>query len=98
LRQGRDGDALLDALRDGDERVFAELVEQWGGMMLRLARSYIDSLAVAEEVVQEAWLILLRDLDRFRAPVVAPHVGARDRRQSGPVACALGAAIGFAFG
>jgi RNA polymerase sigma-70 factor (ECF subfamily) len=33
--------------------------------MLRLARTHVSSDAVAEEVVQEAWLGLLRGLDRF---------------------------------
>ena len=33
--------------------------------MLRLARSHVPSDAVAEEVVQEAWLGILRGLDRF---------------------------------
>jgi RNA polymerase sigma-70 factor (ECF subfamily) len=58
-------DALLQALRDGDERVFADLVERWSGAMLRLALVHVPGRAVAEEVVQEAWLVVLRDLDRF---------------------------------
>jgi RNA polymerase sigma-70 factor (ECF subfamily) len=58
-------DTLLQSLRDGDERVFAELVERWSGAMLRLALVHVRSRAVAEEVVQEAWLVVLRDLDRF---------------------------------
>ena len=58
-------DTLLTALHDGDERVFADLVERWSGAMLRLALAHVQSRAVAEEVVQEAWLIVLRDLDRF---------------------------------
>jgi DNA-directed RNA polymerase specialized sigma24 family protein len=33
--------------------------------MLVLALSHVESRAVAEEVVQEAWLTVLRDLDRF---------------------------------
>jgi RNA polymerase sigma-70 factor (ECF subfamily) len=33
--------------------------------MLRLALARVESRAVAEEVVQEAWLTVLRDLDRF---------------------------------
>jgi RNA polymerase sigma-70 factor (ECF subfamily) len=58
-------DKLLDALRDGDERVFTELVERWSGMMLRLALPHVENRAVAEEVVQETWLTVLRSLDRF---------------------------------
>jgi RNA polymerase sigma-70 factor (ECF subfamily) len=33
--------------------------------MVRIARGYVRSEAVAEEVAQEAWLGLLRGLDRF---------------------------------
>ena len=63
----RDDDALLRALREGDERVFSDLVGQWSHMMLRLARSCVESRAVAEDVVQEAWLIVLRSLDRYES-------------------------------
>jgi RNA polymerase sigma-70 factor, ECF subfamily len=65
LRREWDDDALVAALRRGDERFFAELVEDWSGVMLALALSHVESRAVAEEVVQEAWLTVLRDLDRF---------------------------------
>jgi RNA polymerase sigma-70 factor, ECF subfamily len=58
-------DALLEGIRQGDERVFAELVQGWSSVMLRLALVHVQSRAVAEEVVQEAWLTVLRDLDRF---------------------------------
>ena len=33
--------------------------------MLRLALSHVERRAIAEEVVQEAWLTMLRSLDRF---------------------------------
>ena len=57
--------ALLQALREGDEATFAELVDAWGPVMVRMALVHTASQAVAEEVVQEAWLTVLRDLDRF---------------------------------
>jgi DNA-directed RNA polymerase specialized sigma24 family protein len=60
-----DDEALLRALREGDDRVFAQLVERWSGAMLRMALVHLDRRAVAEEVVQEAWLTVLRGLDRF---------------------------------
>jgi RNA polymerase sigma-70 factor, ECF subfamily len=60
-----DDEALLRALRDGDERVFSDLVERWSGMMLRLALAHLENRAIAEEVVQDAWLTVLRSLDRF---------------------------------
>jgi RNA polymerase sigma-70 factor, ECF subfamily len=60
-----DDDALLKALRQANEQVFSELVAQWSGPMLRLALSHVESRAVAEEVVQDAWLTVLRSLERF---------------------------------
>src|SRR5215216_4789410 len=42
-----------------------ELVEQYGPSMLRVAQSFVRSRAVAEEVVQDAWLGVLRGIDRF---------------------------------
>src|SRR5918911_701321 len=41
------------------------LVERYGPMMLRVARMYVSSRAVAEEVVQEAWLGVLKGIGRF---------------------------------
>jgi RNA polymerase sigma-70 factor, ECF subfamily len=61
-----DDDAeVLAALRRGDETVFAELVDRWGPAMLRLARAHVPSHAIAEEVVQDTWLAVLRGLPRF---------------------------------
>src|SRR5436190_661828 len=42
------------------------LVEQHQASMLRIARMYVSSRAVAEEVVQETWLGVLKGLDRFQ--------------------------------
>jgi len=56
---------LVQRLRARDERAFAELVGMWSPSMLRLARMYVPSQAVAEEVVQEAWLGVLQGIDRF---------------------------------
>jgi RNA polymerase sigma-70 factor, ECF subfamily len=56
---------LVERLRARDERAFAELVEAWSPSMLRLARMHVPSQAVAEEVVQEAWLGVLQGIDRF---------------------------------
>jgi RNA polymerase sigma-70 factor (ECF subfamily) len=59
--------ALVAALRSGDERAFAAIVEQLNGPLLRLARLYVDTVSAAEEVVQETWLGVLRGLERFEA-------------------------------
>ena len=56
---------ILAALKRGDERAFIELVERHQTLMLRVARRYVRSSAVAEEVVQETWLGVLNGLDRF---------------------------------
>jgi RNA polymerase sigma-70 factor (ECF subfamily) len=57
--------ALVAALRDGDEKAFAQLVDTYGAGMRRFALSIVRNAAVADEVVQEAWLGVLRGLDRF---------------------------------
>ena len=56
---------LLDRLRAGDEQAFAELVEGCHATMLAVAEAHVRSRAVAEEVAQEAWLGVIRGLDRF---------------------------------
>ncbi len=57
--------ALVERLRAGDETAFAMLIHQHQAQMLRVARMYVSSQAVAEEVVQEAWLGILQGLERF---------------------------------
>jgi len=57
--------ALLEALRAGDEIAFMMLVERYQPAMLRIDRMYVSTRAVAEEVVQEAWLGVLKGLDTF---------------------------------
>jgi RNA polymerase sigma-70 factor, ECF subfamily len=56
---------LVRRLRAGDERAFESLVDSYQGRMLAVARTYVKTRAVAEEVVQEAWLAVLNGLDRF---------------------------------
>ncbi len=61
-----DADAtLLARLRDGDEQAFTDLVGRYHSSMFRLALSFVSSQAVAEEVVQDTWLAVLRGLGRF---------------------------------
>ena len=57
--------ALLAAVRSGDEDAFNALVDAYGTVMHRVALTFVRSSAVADEVVQEAWLGALRGLDRF---------------------------------
>jgi RNA polymerase sigma-70 factor (ECF subfamily) len=57
--------ALVERLRAGDEAAFMILVEDHQATMIRIARMYVSSIAVAEEVVQETWLGIVKGLDRF---------------------------------
>jgi RNA polymerase sigma-70 factor (ECF subfamily) len=56
---------LIGRLRAGDERAFVSVVERYQDQMIRLAGSFVPSRAIAEEVVQDTWLALLRGLDGF---------------------------------
>ena len=56
---------LVRALLAGDEATFAALVRELTPSLLRVARLYVSTQAVAEEVVQETWLGLLTGLGRF---------------------------------
>lgn len=65
-RPATDPDApLLDGLRRGDEAAFMTLVERYNAAMVRLARNFVPSQAVAEDVAQEAWLGVLNGIGRF---------------------------------
>jgi RNA polymerase sigma-70 factor, ECF subfamily len=57
--------ALIERLRAGDEQAFEDVVTRLYPAMLTVARGYVRSRSVAEEVVQEAWLGVLNGLDRF---------------------------------
>ena len=57
--------ALLAALRAGDEVAFASVVSKYHGSLLRVAQQYVASRAIAEEVVQETWVGVIKGLDRF---------------------------------
>jgi RNA polymerase sigma-70 factor (ECF subfamily) len=56
---------LVERLRAGDEAAFAALVDAHSSALLRLARMYVRDRAVAEEVVQETWLSVVRGIDGF---------------------------------
>src|SRR3954447_12802297 len=59
--------ALVAALRGGDEQVFAELVDRYSASMRRVALTYVRTRAIADEVVQETWLGVLRGIERFES-------------------------------
>jgi RNA polymerase sigma-70 factor (ECF subfamily) len=55
----------VERLRAGDEQTFIDLVGRHHDSMVRVARSFVPNHAVAEEVVQDTWLAVLRGLDGF---------------------------------
>jgi RNA polymerase sigma-70 factor (ECF subfamily) len=56
---------LLVALRSGDESAFCTLVGRYHRAMVHVAVSFVPSREVAEEVVQDTWMAVLRGVDRF---------------------------------
>ena len=56
---------LVEALRAGDEDAFCKLVREYNSSLLRVARIYVPTQALAEEVVGETWLAVLEGLSRF---------------------------------
>jgi len=64
VRSATDQD-LLESLRAGDEATFAHLVRAWSPAMLRLARQFVSTSQSAEDAVQDAWVGMLKGLDRF---------------------------------
>jgi RNA polymerase sigma-70 factor, ECF subfamily len=56
---------LLQRLRAGDRAAFAEIVQAWSAMLLRVALLYVSTRASAEEVVQDTWLAVIQRLGRF---------------------------------
>ena len=60
-----DDDAILARLRAGDEAAFEQLVSQHDAALHRVARTFVPTRALADDVVQETWLAVIRGLDRF---------------------------------
>ena len=58
-------EALLLGLRVGDEAAFATLVDSLNGRLLALARTFTSSPALAEDIVQDTWLGVIRGLRGF---------------------------------
>jgi RNA polymerase sigma-70 factor (ECF subfamily) len=57
---------LVRALRAGDQEAFGTVVTRYTPAMTRTALFFVADRAVAEEVVQEAWVAVLRGLDGFK--------------------------------
>lgn len=57
--------AIIDGLREGNSDALRELMRRHHTGLKRLARKYVPSQAIAEEVVQDVWMAVLRGIDRF---------------------------------
>jgi RNA polymerase sigma-70 factor, ECF subfamily len=56
---------LVAALCRGDADAFATLVDRHSSAMIRVAMAYVPTRAAAEEAVQEAWIAVMRGIERF---------------------------------
>jgi RNA polymerase sigma-70 factor, ECF subfamily len=91
ITQGQDAQ-LVAALCRGDADAFATLVDRHSPAMIRVAMAYVPTRAVAEEVVQETWIAVMRGIDGFEGRSslktwifriltnLAMRSGARERR------------------
>jgi RNA polymerase sigma-70 factor (ECF subfamily) len=58
-------DEVVAALKRGDQTVYRELVDALTPGLMRMALMFVRDRAVAEDVVQETWLGVVRGIDRF---------------------------------
>lgn len=56
---------IVEALRAGDEEAFRKLIRENNTALVRTAMTYVRTRDLADDVVQETWLGVLRGLDRF---------------------------------
>jgi RNA polymerase sigma-70 factor (ECF subfamily) len=61
----REDAALVEGLRNRDEESFLELVRRHHGALVRLAQSFVNNRAIAEEVAQDTWVAVLQGVERF---------------------------------
>ena len=59
-----DDQSLIDALIKKDQQAYRYAVKRFHGSMLSLARSITDD-RIADEIVQEAWVSIIRSLPKF---------------------------------
>ena len=58
---------LVARLRTRDETAFALVLDAWSGGMTRVARSIVSTSASADEVVQDAWLAVVKGIGAFES-------------------------------
>jgi RNA polymerase sigma-70 factor (ECF subfamily) len=58
-------EALVSALKNGDESAFTTLVQRHHKGLLRVCRLYVKDRDTAEEIAQDTWVAVLTGIDRF---------------------------------
>lgn len=56
---------LIHALRRGDDDAFRDVVTEYHPSLVRTARRFVHDTAVAEEITQETWLAVIRNIGAF---------------------------------
>jgi RNA polymerase sigma-70 factor (ECF subfamily) len=64
-RSGQEEMTWVAKLRSGDAAAFAELVDEFHGGLVSFARTFTRSPSLAEDIVQETWLAVIRGLHGF---------------------------------
>lgn len=64
-REHQDEVALLEGLRSVNEATFSALYARHNPSMIRVAATIVNSRASAEEVVQETWIAVLKNIGGF---------------------------------
>jgi len=59
---------LVLRIQDGDQSALTELVERWQPRLYRQAVRLVEQPSEAEEVVQAAWLAIVRGISRLQDP------------------------------
>ncbi len=60
-----DAPEFLARLRSGDEAAYRRLIRRYNGALVGIAQGVIGSRAQAEEVVQDTWLAVFRNIGTF---------------------------------
>lgn len=61
-----DDEAVVDRVLAGDVDAFEEIVQRWQGPIFNLAYRFSRDRSLAEEMAQEAFLKIFRNLERWR--------------------------------
>lgn len=100
-----DESELIAALQCGDQVAFGQLVNKHTPALLRAARAYVPNHAIAEEVVQETWLALVKGIAKFEGRSslrtwlfavmanIAKTRGLRERRDKEALIAAIGPTV-----